>query len=397
MVTKKKPLPEDHFERYEGVPGFLYIARNPHHGEDVYKVGCTTEKSAQLRINTLNIALAKGGSGSLGYFELCHHARTLNARGAEKLAHAALKKYSITNARAIEFFKAPIHDIMASIDVAAKTADERQRWKIAQNEREKITAFEQARKNHAVQSTQPSSTIEIIDFKCPSCNIELTLARPQANDSNRLRCTSCKHLFYWSEWLKKQANDRIEVQISVDAVGVASQKTQSEVKTKNVAMKYFGGLFLILAAFPFLSIILRTPEIVPSQQTTVNVSPAITSAQISATQQPEPTIQKTEVITAPQPQVITTQEATKAKPSGQQKTNKQQMEKQTTVQAKPINEELNKNLPEVVTAIVTNTTPKSRNPLLSKTIEVIEKERIEAQTKQFGGCAWFSATEWKCK
>ncbi len=154
---------------------------------------------------------------------------------------------------------------------------------------------------------------------------------------------------------------------------------------------------MVLAAFPFLSIILKSPEIVTSQQPAVNVSPAITSVQISATQMPEPTTQKPENITAPQLQVIAAQEVTKVKPSGQQKTNKQQMEKQTIVQAKPINEELYKNLPEVVTAIVTNTTPKSSDPLLTKTIEVIEKERIEAQTKQFGGCAWFSATEWKCK
>jgi T5orf172 domain len=401
------------YTELEGVPGFVYIARNDMHGEHIYKVGGTSLLQAHLRIDTLNRTYSKGREAALGFFELHYDAETLDAGGAEKLAHESLKRYRLKNAGATEFFKAPIHDIMAAIDIAVKTVNEKQRLKQAQQQEDAIVKKESERnlennreinaaaailkthdpQNHFQQPkqfTRPSTPIEIIDLKCPSCNIGLTLARPQAKNSKQLRCMGCKHLFHWSDWLEKQASDLAPAQRN-DAIPVfIPQKTIEKQENDDAVRKGIVGLFAVLFALPFLIAIFST------QDKAIIAPPVASGIPATAAQQAMP--MQTPIDEALQSQPITTVTEHHTKVTAKPRPNKPSKKDHIETDETKGSESISKAERDYVNA---------HSPTIPNAPQVIAEQSRRPDTAPIyitppsptdsQGCRWVSSIEWKCK
>lgn len=237
MKARNKRIADSHFRRHEGVPGFVYIARNEFHGTDLYKVGYTTKESAQIRISTLNQKSKNGGAAALGFLKLIYDKKTLDSYGAEQIAHSALKIYRVTDSR--EFFKAPLHEIVKAVDLAVKAADaviqkEHDKYqeetrvqaaevqKAAQAERENSLLLQQRAREAAERVTQAKRALQAaeearqhrpqikevpykpkavasmgeIDISCPQCGLSLTAnIRLSARETQRIRCPKCASIF----------------------------------------------------------------------------------------------------------------------------------------------------------------------------------------------------------
>lgn len=244
MVIKNRSLPESHFRRHEGIPGYLYIARNEFFGPDLYKVGYTTEKCAQIRINKMNKKFHEGGAAALGFFKLAYEKKTLNSYGAEQIAHSILNKYRATPNR--EHFKAPLEDIIAAVNLAVIKADKAiqkeqneqqakaivqaaedkkfvdiQRIanleKVAQLEKENTLRQQRARdaiekahweeqeaqlRQFQVKKTpyksEPVANMGKIDITCPNCAQSLTanIIFSATRETQKIRCPKCSSLFF---------------------------------------------------------------------------------------------------------------------------------------------------------------------------------------------------------
>lgn len=317
MATRNRRFQDSHFSRHEGVPGFIYVARNEFHDKDLYKVGYTSKESAQFRINTLNQGLKKGGAGALGFLSLVYERKTLNSYGAEQIAHSALKNYRVTHAR--EYFRAPIHDIMAAVDMAVKTADEAKQNEQADREAEALRqeaaedrrkqAVEQERRSHAEKERQRheeerwkleqirkereeqdrQSALPPVDMTCPECAVMLTIpgSAAVAHPNQRLRCKNCLTVFLVNGTIvARSAPSNAPSDFKPQGTKTDAGSIKSQTAT-NVAVGLLGAL--LIAAY-FINqpsqLVQPSPSTTPSKQTPKAFDP------------PSPTPQTVEAVAA---------------------------------------------------------------------------------------------------
>lgn len=114
------------FEANLGVPGHLYLARNPLHRAELFKIGQTRHR-AQQRVRTLNEELEQ--VRDIGRFRLEHSAPVSDAFGAEQAVFALLAECRVAPPK--EFFLGNIDMLREAIDCVASggaAAAFRARW-----------------------------------------------------------------------------------------------------------------------------------------------------------------------------------------------------------------------------------------------------------------------------
>jgi len=109
-MAKKKPSPE-HFERDRGEPGWVYVARNDMHREDIYKVGYTT-KTPKYRVALLN-SNQRNRTSQIGFFTLIYACAALDAYGCEQALFARVGR--LREAERKEFVNAPLELISGEL------------------------------------------------------------------------------------------------------------------------------------------------------------------------------------------------------------------------------------------------------------------------------------------
>lgn len=93
------------FNKNHGKPGWLYIARNDLMREDLYKVGCTSQRHPEARTTQLNTE-QRGGTSRIGFFNLIFAVAVLDAQGCEA---ALLRRLEILKeSKGKEFVNAPL-------------------------------------------------------------------------------------------------------------------------------------------------------------------------------------------------------------------------------------------------------------------------------------------------
>jgi hypothetical protein len=125
FASRKRKPPEDDYRRHIETPGWLYIARNSMHRENIFKVGYTTV-SPEGRAFTLNESRA-GSTSECGVLELVDAVEVQHSYEAEQAAFARLARWRMASKR--EFFNVPLAALKAAIrsqDVGASTADRAQ-------------------------------------------------------------------------------------------------------------------------------------------------------------------------------------------------------------------------------------------------------------------------------
>lgn len=94
-----KVFDPDHYLRHSGVPGFLYVARNPFHQTGLHKLGYTTD-SPEARVKMLNEQ--HGTASDVGRFELVHAVPVSDSYGAENALFDVIADARVIEKR--EFF-----------------------------------------------------------------------------------------------------------------------------------------------------------------------------------------------------------------------------------------------------------------------------------------------------
>jgi hypothetical protein len=109
-LIRKKLLP-GHFERGFNKPGWVYIARNDLHREDIYKVGYT-EKTPEERVVTLNTA-QKRHTGQIGFFQLIYAVCVLDSQGCEQQLFKRVSRLMESSKK--EFVNAPLELLIGEL------------------------------------------------------------------------------------------------------------------------------------------------------------------------------------------------------------------------------------------------------------------------------------------
>lgn len=107
----RKKLPESHFERGFNQLGWVYIARNDIHKEDIFKVGYT-EKTPEERVNSLNTA-QKRHTGQIGFFQLIYAVAVLDSQGCEQALFKRVEKLKESPKK--EFVNAPLELLIGEL------------------------------------------------------------------------------------------------------------------------------------------------------------------------------------------------------------------------------------------------------------------------------------------
>ena len=109
-MAKKKPPPE-HFERGYGKPGWVYVARNNMHRDDIYKVGYT-EKTPESRVASLNTE-QRNRTSQIGFFSLSFACAVLDSQGCEQQLFRRLGR--LLEHERKEFINAPLEVIVSEL------------------------------------------------------------------------------------------------------------------------------------------------------------------------------------------------------------------------------------------------------------------------------------------
>lgn len=109
-MTKKKQ-PAGHFERGYNKPGWVYIARNDLHREDIYKVGYT-EKTPEGRVSDLNTE-QRNRTSQIGFFQLIYATAVLDSQGCEQALFRKIGKLKESPKK--EFVNAPLELVIGEL------------------------------------------------------------------------------------------------------------------------------------------------------------------------------------------------------------------------------------------------------------------------------------------
>lgn len=109
-MSRKKIAPE-HFERGYGKPGWVYVARNNMHRDDIFKVGYT-EKTPEDRIKTLNTE-QRNRTSQIGFFSLHYACAVLDSQGCEQELFGKLGR--VREHEKKEFVNAPLEVIVGEL------------------------------------------------------------------------------------------------------------------------------------------------------------------------------------------------------------------------------------------------------------------------------------------
>jgi T5orf172 domain len=300
------------------------------------------------------------------------------------------------------------------------------------------SAMSQGKLEQIERSIRQPQPVEKIDFKCPSCDVELNISKTLANDSNQLRCSQCKNIFHWSDWLKKHASSLARTNQS-DVIPVfVPPKTVEEQKTDEAVRKGIVGIFVAMLALPFLIVAVVSHDKPVIVAPVISVIPSNAQQQVAPIQAPiSPVVQSqpiekitehhTKVTIKPRANELTKedlQEIAKAKTyEGQVKAN--QMQVNSDLQAiadRAIRDYPYLDTPEgqrvldlitakrdvyirqgvypsiALTRAVNDFAPAYAPQAVRRTPQVaVEAPTIAAPTVDSQGCGWVSPTEWKCK
>ncbi len=109
-MGKRKPPPE-HFERGFGKAGWVYVARNNMHQDDVYKIGYT-EKTPEGRVLGLNTE-QRNRTSQIGFFSLVYACAVLDAQGCEQEFFRRVARLLESSKK--EFVNAPLELIVGEL------------------------------------------------------------------------------------------------------------------------------------------------------------------------------------------------------------------------------------------------------------------------------------------
>ena len=107
----KKEQASGHFERGFGKPGWVYIARNDLHREDIYKVGYT-EFPPEDRVLKLNTE-QRNRTSQIGFFHLAYAVAVLDSQGCEQSLFKRIGKLKESPKK--EFVNAPLELIIGEL------------------------------------------------------------------------------------------------------------------------------------------------------------------------------------------------------------------------------------------------------------------------------------------
>lgn len=107
----KKKQPEGHFERGYGKAGWVYVARNNMHRDDIFKVGYT-EKTPEQRVKSLNTE-QRNRTSQIGFFSLHYACAVLDAQGCEQELFSRLGR--LLEHERKEFVNAPLEVIVGEL------------------------------------------------------------------------------------------------------------------------------------------------------------------------------------------------------------------------------------------------------------------------------------------
>lgn len=109
-MAKAKPSPE-HFERGHGKVGWVYVARNDMHREDLYKIGYT-EQSPESRVLKLNTE-QRNRTSQIGFFSLLYACAVFDAQGCEQALFERIGRLRESERK--EFVNAPLELIVGEL------------------------------------------------------------------------------------------------------------------------------------------------------------------------------------------------------------------------------------------------------------------------------------------
>lgn len=109
-----------HFKRHQGLPGWIYAARNKILQDNVFKVGYTTA-TPEVRVKSLNTE-QRNRTSQVGFFELVFKRPVIDAYGAEQRLFAAINASRVTKGK--EFFCMPLDELAAAIVAAVRDTNE---------------------------------------------------------------------------------------------------------------------------------------------------------------------------------------------------------------------------------------------------------------------------------
>lgn len=109
-MAKAKPPPE-HFARGFGKPGWVYVARNDMHREDIYKIGYTTD-TPESRVQKLNTE-QRNRTSQIGFFSLMYACAVLDAQGCEQKLFERIGRLRESERK--EFVNAPLELIVGEL------------------------------------------------------------------------------------------------------------------------------------------------------------------------------------------------------------------------------------------------------------------------------------------
>lgn len=107
----KRKLSPDHFARGLGKSGWVYVARNNMHRDDVYKVGYT-EKTPEVRVAGLNTE-QRNRTSQIGFFSLMYACAVLDAQGCEQALFDRVGR--LLESERKEFVNAPLEVIVGEL------------------------------------------------------------------------------------------------------------------------------------------------------------------------------------------------------------------------------------------------------------------------------------------
>ena len=148
----RKPKGADaaHFNRHQGLPGWVYVARNEMHQTDVFKVGYTTA-NPEVRVKGLNTE-QRNRTSQIGFFDLVFKRPVINAYGAEQRLFTIIDSYRVSKGK--EFFRMPLDELAAAVVAAVHETNE------------KTVAFQHCPACSAVVRFTP---LLMVTHTCPAC------------------------------------------------------------------------------------------------------------------------------------------------------------------------------------------------------------------------------------
>lgn len=107
----KRKQESGHFDRGLGKLGWVYIARNNMHRDDVYKVGYT-EKTPEQRVASLNTE-QRNRTSQIGFFSLVYAFAVLDAQGCEQALFSRVGR--VLESERKEFVNAPLEVLVGEL------------------------------------------------------------------------------------------------------------------------------------------------------------------------------------------------------------------------------------------------------------------------------------------